>query len=535
MNTQYNYNADNTLQKLVNRHGSGTIISQHDYTYDGVGNRNSHNELINGTTNPYTYAYDALNRLTAVTNTQSGAVESYGYDPLGNRRTRTAGGTTLDYVYDSANQLTEVKQSATRTAGFVYDNNGSLTKKCESGTVTVSPTDCAGSTVSDLTHDALNRLTQVSKTGIPNEVYKYDDQGNRIQKTVGGAITNFLYNGPDIIGQYTSTWGTASAILTHGPGMDDPIMRVAGTTVQYYHQDGLGSVVSTTNQSGTTDGTARYDTWGNRIASTGTIPQYGYTGREPDDTGLIYYRARFYDPSIGRFTQRDPIGFQAGINRYAYVGGNPLNYNDPQGLLPESPIFADASKFYFNSSMSDADPSYSGLLKTATDYSSGVGDWLSGGFMNSFGLLEKTFGEKAVPITQFARQLLGTDTVVDKSSTAYSAGEYTGAGIMTSLFWSVGLNGGATTVPWSGYKEGALDIARTLGTTIDKTPIGATLSYLNYNVGIPFLQPLWWLASAAFAGNATGTVQAVIRNPGSVWTWIEKPILLFRGIEIVYK
>jgi RHS repeat-associated protein len=67
-------------------------------------------------------------------------------------------------------------------------------------------------------------------------------------------------------------------------------------------------------------------------AGTGTIPIYGYTGREPDETGLVYYRARYYDPTIGRFTQRDPIGLQGGINPYVYVNGNPVNFIDPQGL-----------------------------------------------------------------------------------------------------------------------------------------------------------------------------------------------------------
>ena len=72
---------------------------------------------------------------------------------------------------------------------------------------------------------------------------------------------------------------------------------------------------------------------GNQLASTGTIPEYGYTGRGSDETGLVYYRARYYDPSVGRFIQRDPIGLKGGINRYAYAGGNPVNFNDPSGLL----------------------------------------------------------------------------------------------------------------------------------------------------------------------------------------------------------
>lgn len=84
-------------------------------------------------------------------------------------------------------------------------------------------------------------------------------------------------------------------------------MRLTGSTgdptatASFYHQDGLGSVIGQTTQSGATQGLQRFDAWGNKTQSSGTINQYGYTGREPDATGLIYYRARYYDPSIGRF------------------------------------------------------------------------------------------------------------------------------------------------------------------------------------------------------------------------------------------
>ena len=93
-------------------------------------------------------------------------------------------------------------------------------------------------------------------------------------------------------------------------------------------------MVGATNQVGELTGTASYDAWGNSLAALGTIPLYGYTGREPDATGLIYYRNRYYDPMIGRFIQRDPIGMDGGINLYAYVNGNPVNFTDPMGTLP---------------------------------------------------------------------------------------------------------------------------------------------------------------------------------------------------------
>jgi RHS repeat-associated protein len=322
--TGYAYNADNSLYQVINRTSTG-IISRHDYIYDGVGNRVTHAELIGPTTTPYKYVYDELNRLKEVrNNTTNALIEGYGYDPLNNRLTKTDGTNTVYYIYDDANQLKEMRQGSptgTLLASLLYDDNGNMYRKTE------------GSTVTDITYDALNRLTAVSKTGMASQSYTYDDQGRRLSKTIGSATTNYLYNGPDIVAEYTN-WTNAAAQYTHGPNIDDPIIRSTTSSTQYFHQDGLGSVIAVSDRTGATTGTQRFDAWGNKLASTGTIPQYGYTGREPDETGLIYYRARYYDPSIGRFTQRDPLGQNAGINPYAYVNANPVNFNDPMGLKP---------------------------------------------------------------------------------------------------------------------------------------------------------------------------------------------------------
>jgi len=355
VNTRYAYNSDNTLQQVVNKSGAN-LMSQHDYTYDGVGNRVTHRERVGTTTTPYQYVYDALSRLTEVRNSSTAALlESYTYDPLGNRTTKTAGGSTVAYVYDAANQLTEIRQgSATGSvlASLSYDANGNLTQKSE------------GTTTTTLTYDALNRLAQVTGTGQPTQSYVYDHEGKRIQKTVGAAASLYLYSGPDIVAEYCDTWAAASSLTTHGPNMDDPLLRASGSTANYYHQDGLGSVVAVSNGSGGTEGTVRYDAWGSRVATTGVIPQYGYTGREPDGTGLIYYRGRYYDPTLGRFTQRDPIGLQGGLNQYAYVNSNPVNFTDPMGTLAFNPALtnvATGSTSYYASTTSGLSVGLGGL------------------------------------------------------------------------------------------------------------------------------------------------------------------------------
>ena len=110
-------------------------------------------------------------------------------------------------------------------------------------------------------------------------------------------------------------------------------MLKSGTT-SYYEADGLGTVTSLSNSSGALAKTYSYDSFGKLVGSSGTISSpYGFTGRELDsETGLTEYRARYYDPQIGRFMSEDPIRFGGGMNFYRYVGNSPLNYVDPFGL-----------------------------------------------------------------------------------------------------------------------------------------------------------------------------------------------------------
>ncbi len=125
----------------------------------------------------------------------------------------------------------------------------------------------------------------------------------------------------------------------YGSGIDDHIGRAITGAGFAYYQDGLGNVTEVLDGAGTILQTYVYDAVGNIASQTGTAfnPYYSYTGREYDtESGLYYYRARYYDSSIGRFLSEDPIGFEGGdVNLYSYVKNSPINFIDPFGLQLE--------------------------------------------------------------------------------------------------------------------------------------------------------------------------------------------------------
>jgi RHS repeat-associated protein len=150
------------------------------------------------------------------------------------------------------------------------------------------------------------------------------------QRSGAKGSTKFIYDGQDVL--LDDSDGTQTKYL-NGPGIDDKLRMQAGSSVGYYLADHLGSTNGLTDGSGSLTASNFYDSFGN-----GTNPsfpsRYQYTGREFDPvTGLQYNRARWYDPSIGRFISEDPIGFGGGdVNVYNYVKGNAINRTDPLGL-----------------------------------------------------------------------------------------------------------------------------------------------------------------------------------------------------------
>jgi RHS repeat-associated protein len=167
--------------------------------------------------------------------------------------------------------------------------------------------------------------------------FKYDPFGRRIQKafTVNSVTTttNYLYDGPDVIEEMDAS-GNQVARYSMGIAIDEPLAMTRGGVTSFYEADGLGSITSLTNSSGTITDSYTYDSFGQMTFSGSTTNPFRYTGREWDsETGLYYYRARYYNPQAGRFISEDPLKFGGGdANFYAYVGNSPAKFRDPAGL-----------------------------------------------------------------------------------------------------------------------------------------------------------------------------------------------------------
>ncbi|MFC7498304.1 RHS repeat-associated core domain-containing protein [Enterovirga sp. GCM10030262] len=274
------------------------------YDYDTRGRRIAINRTNSTTT---AYAYDPISRLTSLTQNMPGTASDLtlgfeNYNPAGQ-----IGRTTRDndsYVFDDhaagtipsvpngLNQLTQVDGEALH-----YDPRGNLT----------SDASAPGGTAS-YTYSAENLLTSATVGG--QQVTLQYDPLMRLRTTSGTATRRFVYDGVDLISEHNGP-GTLVRRYVHGPGMDEPLVEYAGTdnaTRRWLHADERGSIVAISDATGAAVVKNTYDEYGNPGA--GNDGRFQYTGQTwIPELKLYYYKARFYDPRLGRFMQTDPIGY----------------------------------------------------------------------------------------------------------------------------------------------------------------------------------------------------------------------------------
>lgn len=318
----YNYDAGERLHQLVN---GASILDT--LQYDNFG-RTSQIAYLDGTN--VSYAYEIDDDLQTMTHIYNGASATLNYTSNGVHQLLTMGTSdatylmkqpkvATSYIANNLNQYTHVG-----SATLSYDGNGNLTND---GTFAYQ-------------FDEENRLRQGVGNG-QTVTYAYDPLNRRRSKTVNGTVTYFMYDGQNELAEMSAT-GVRQRFYLNGTDADSRAAMyddAGGAGWLFYHRNHQGSVLFTSQYTTVpaTDGTIHdqyaYGAYG-EAASTASVTgnPIRYTGRYFDaETGLYYYRARYYSPQLGRFLQTDPIGSKDDANLYTYVGNDPLDKTDSTG------------------------------------------------------------------------------------------------------------------------------------------------------------------------------------------------------------
>lgn len=350
----YQYNASGARTRVT--HSDGSYFS---YEYDGLDRVTAIRE--NGGDALATIAYDTLGRRQTLGRGASVAATSYGYDPVGRLTSLaqdlsgSAYDVTQSFTYTPASQMASRtmtndayafggnvnvnrpyavnglnQYTSAGTEAFTYDPNGNLTS--QPGIA--------------FTYDTENRLIGSSGAG-KNAALTYDPLGRLYQTTDASAdpakATRFLYDGDALVAEYDGN-NTLLRRYVHGPGVDEPLVWYEGAALgsagrRYLFANHQGSVIAVADAAGALLKVKSYDPYGIPGGiSNGKFDPYSrfqYTGQIViPEVDLYHYKARAYSPTLGRFLQIDPIGYDGGINLYAYVGNDPVNFTDTKGLSP---------------------------------------------------------------------------------------------------------------------------------------------------------------------------------------------------------
>jgi RHS repeat-associated protein len=310
------------------------------YTYDSAGRL----KTIAQTSETFTYSYDPLSRVASLQR-PNGVRTDYAYDNV-YRLARLTHTNSLNqaledfqYSYNNDDEIESINSLASATllptaktaasadaanrmpqfgnVNYTFDNEGQTTSRNDAPTVT------------NFTWDARGRLTKATLSNGQSVDYGYDALGRRSSRTENGAATTFLYDKNDVVLDRRSNDRTTDYL--NSLSIDTKLRQTSEGNRLYLLQDRLQSTIGQTDQNGSLVEGQDYEAFG--VSAGSQLSRYGYTGRERDQSiGLIYYRARWYDPQQSRFVVEDPISYLGSSNLYTYVRNNPVSLTDAFGL-----------------------------------------------------------------------------------------------------------------------------------------------------------------------------------------------------------